>query len=497
MTPNNPLVLVPIFAPLTAAALCILTARYLRVQHAIGMAASTLAWVASILVLMANWQGGLQLYRIGGYQPPYGIVLAPDMFSAIFELMATTVVLCGTLYILGCHDKCISYPAFMPLFLCMAAGLNGAFYTGDLFTLFVFQELMIMSSVVLVAISDNRLGVEAAIKYLLISAMGSLFLLMGIAAIYATFGTLTLADIARLLESGQRPLLAQVAAIVLMCAFLLKSAVFPFHFWQPDFHTAAPTPVHAVLSSVVVKVGVYGLIRLTMLLFIAEAPLVRGLLMVLGIIGIFFGSLAALRTYDAKRMLAYSTFGQIGFILLGIGWGTPLALVGAIVYAFNHSFIKSSLLMLTGALASRMPNKSASFSEIAGAGRQMGGVGILYLVGGLALAGIPPLNGFISKLTIVQGGIQAESWLILGLAVGAGLITLLYMVRTWQHIFQCPADEHLKLKPIGDSIAAPALLISLCVLLGIFALPLINAATLAVDRLIDPTIYIRGVLGGF
>jgi multicomponent Na+:H+ antiporter subunit D len=438
----------------------------------------------------------LQLYRVGGYNPPYGIVLAPDMLSAIFEVMATTVVACGALYILGCRDKCVTYPAFMPLYLCMAAGLNGAFYTGDIFTLFVFQELMIMSSVVLVAISDNRLGVEAAIKYLLISAMGSLFLLLGIAAIYAAFGTLTLADIARLLESGERPLLAQVAAVVLMCAFLLKSAVFPFHFWQPDFHTAAPTPVHAVLSSVVVKVGVYGLIRLTMLLFIPEAPLVRSLLLILGIIGIFFGGLAALRTYDAKRMLAYSTFGQIGFILLGIGWGTPLALTGAIVYSFNHSFIKSSLLMITGAIASRMPNKSARLSEINGAGRQMGTVSVVYLLGGLALSGIPPLNGFISKLTIVQGGIEAQGWLILGLAVGAGLITLLYMMRTWQLIFQSPADEHLKLKPVGDSIVAPMLLVGLCVLIGLYAVPLVEAATIAVIRLGDPNIYIRGVLGG-
>jgi multicomponent Na+:H+ antiporter subunit D len=445
---------------------------------------------------LMNWSDGLQLYRIGGYAPPYGIVLAPDMLSALFELMATTVVAGGTLYILGCRDKCISYPAFMPIFLCMSAGLNGAFYTGDIFTLFVFQELMIMSSVVLVAISDNRLGVEAAIKYLLISAMGSLFLLMGIAAIYATFGTLTLADIARLLESGQRPLLAQMAAVILMCAFLLKSAVFPFHFWQPDFHTAAPTPVHAVLSSVVVKVGVYGLIRLTMLLFIDEAPLVRSLLLILGVIGIFFGGLAALRTYDAKRMLAYSTFGQIGFILLGIGWGTPLALIGAIVYAFNHSFIKSSLLMMTGAVASRMPNKSASLADIGGAGRHMGAISVLYLLGGLALTGIPPLNGFISKLTIVQGGIEAQSWIVLGLAVGAGLITLLYMMRTWQHIFQRSPDEHLKLKPVGDSILAPALLVGLCVLLGLYAVPLVQAATIAVNRLGDPNIYIRGVLGG-
>ncbi|MEO8610165.1 MAG: proton-conducting transporter membrane subunit [Chloroflexota bacterium] len=494
--PNNPLVLVPIFVPLASAALCVLTARYLRIQHIIGMTATTLAWLASLVIVFMNWSDGLQLYRIGGYAPPYGIVLAPDMLSALFELMATTVVACGTLYILGCRDKCISYPAFMPIFLCMAAGLNGAFYTGDIFTFFVFQELMIMSSVVLVAISDNRLGVEAAIKYLLISAMGSLFLLMGIAAIYATFGTLTLADIARLLQSGQRPLLAQVAAVVLMCAFLLKSAVFPFHFWQPDFHTAAPTPVHAVLSSVVVKVGVYGLIRLTMLLFIEEAPLVRNLLLLLGIIGIFFGGLAALRTYDAKRMLAYSTFGQIGFILLGIGWGTPLALVGAIVYAFNHSFIKSSLLMMTGAVASRMPNKSASLADIGGAGRHMGVISVLYLLGGLALTGIPPLNGFISKLTIVQGGIQAHSWVILGLAVGAGLITLLYMTRTWQHIFQRTPDEHLKLKPVGDSILAPALLVGLCVLLGLYAIPVIQAATIAVNRLGDPNIYIRGVLGG-
>lgn len=495
MIPNNPIVLIPIFAPLTGAALCVLTAHYLRVQHIIGMAASILAWLASIVILLLNWSGGLQLYRVGGYAPPYGIVLAPDMLSSLFELMATTVVMCSTLYILGCRDKCVSTPAFMPLFLCMSAGLNGAFYTGDIFTLFVFQELMIMSSVVLVGISDNRLGVEAAIKYLLISAMGSLFLLMGIAAIYATFGTLTLADIARLLEGGDRPLLAQAAAVVLMCAFLLKSAVFPFHFWQPDFHTAAPTPVHAVLSSVVVKVGVYGLIRLTMLLFIAEAPLVRNLLLVLGIIGIFFGSLAALRTYDAKRMLAYSTFGQIGFILLGIGWGTPLALVGAIVYAFNHSFIKSSLLMITGAIASRMPNKSASLKDIGGAGRQLGTISLLYFVGGLALSGIPPFNGFISKLTIVQGGIEAQSWVILGLAVAAGLITLLYTMQTWQHIFQRSPDASLHLKPVGDSIIAPTMLICLCVLLGLFAAPLIEAATIAVARLGDPNIYIRSVLG--
>ncbi|MBE2267607.1 MAG: hypothetical protein IAE80_05200 [Anaerolinea sp.] len=493
---NNPLVLVPVFVPLGSAALAVLFSAHVRVQRWIGLVALLLAWLASLGVLYANWVGGVQTYQVGGWQPPFGIVLAPDLLSAMLEVMATTVVLAGMIYVLGCKDRCVQLPGFVPLYLCMASGLHGAFYTGDIFTLFVFQELMVISSVVLVGISDNRLGVEAAIKYLLISSMGSLFLLAGIAAIYATFGTLTLADIARVLEGGDRPLLAQAAAVMLMCAFLTKSAVFPFHFWQPDFHTAAPTPVHAVLSSVVVKVGVYGLLRLTLLLFTVEAPLVRALLIVLGIIGVYFGSLAALRTYDAKRMLAYSTFGQIGFILIGIGWGTPLALVGALVYTINHAFIKSSLLMLTGAIASRMPNKSARLTDIAGAGKTLGALGILYFLGGLALAGVPPLNGFISKLALMRGGIEAESWIVIGLAVAAGVITLMYMMRTWQHIFQKQPDPELHLKPYGDSLVAPALLVGLCVVLGLYAVPLVQLATEAVARLENPDLYIRSVLGG-
>lgn len=492
---NNPLVLGPIFLPLAGAAISVIAVRYRTLQEIVAMLTSLLGWICSLGVLWANWQLGPQVYRIGGYPTPYGIILAPDMLSALFGVMATTVSAAGVLYALGCKDKCVQYPAFLPLFLCMTAGLSGSIYTGDIFTLFVFVELMVMSSVVLVAISDNMLGVEAAIKYLLISALGSLFLLMGIGAIYATFGTLNVADIARLLSTGDRPLLAQAAAVMLMCAFLLKSAVFPFHFWQPDFHTTAPTPVHAVLSSVVVKAGVYWLIRLTTLMFTAEAPLIRGLLVILGLIGIFFGSLAALKTYDAKRMLAYSTFGQIGFILLGIGWGTPLALVGAIVYSFNHALIKSSLLMITGAIASRMPTKSAKLVDIGGAGQTLVMHNRLYLIGGLALAGVPPLNGFISKVTLIQGGISAGSWIVLGLAVAAGLITLMYMLRTWQLIFQQPpaADPHLKAK--GDSLLAPTLLIALCVALGVFASPLVDAATATVKQISDSNIYIHNILG--
>lgn len=492
----NILVLGTVFIPLGGAALGLLLARNLRLQHWLGLAAGVGAWLCSLGVLASNLESGPQIYRLGGWPTPFGIVLAADLLSALFAVMSTTVVAAGILYALGCKDKVVSVPIFMPLFLCMGAGLNGALYTGDIFTLFVFIELMVIASVILVAISDNRLGLEAAIKYLLISSMGTLFLLIGIGALYATFGTLTMADIGRLLASGERPLLAQAAAVMLMCAFLLKSAVFPFHFWQPDFHTTAPTPVHSVLSSVVVKVGIYGLIRLITLMFTAEAPLVQNLLLVLGVIGIFFGSLGALRTYDAKRLLAYSTFGQIGFILVGIGWGTPLALAGALVYAVNHSFIKSALLMITGAISSRTIGKTSRLSEIGGVGHKLTYTSGLYFLGGMALAGVPPLNGFISKVALIQGGIGVEGWLVLGLAVGAGMITLLYMMRTWQLIFQQEPDEYTKTKPTGDNQLAPSLLIALCIGLGLFATPLIDLANRVVTQLGDPQIYIRAVLGG-
>lgn len=502
---NNLFLLGTVFIPLFAAILGLFLSRNNRAQRYLGFVASLLTWGASLVVLIQALSDGPQVYNLGGWAAPFGIILVADNLSALFGVMASTVLMGGILYAVHCRDKCVTYPAFMPLFLCMETGLNGALYTGDLFSFFVFLELMVLASVSLVAISDDRLGLEAAIKYLFISGMGTLFLLLGIAAMYATFGTLNLADMGAQLATGERPFLARSAAIMLTAAFLLKSAVFPFHYWQPDFHTTAPTPVHAVLSSVVVKVGIYGIIRMITLLFTEEAALLQQILLVLGVVGIFFGSLGALRTYNGKRLLAYSTIGQIGFILVGIGWGTPFALAAAIIYAFNHAFIKSALLMVMGLVSSRTYPKSADFEtnagikrySIQGVGSKMPAlIGILWFLGGMALAGVPPMNGFISKLVIVQSGVAAGQWIALGLAVGAGVLTLTYMFRTWQFVFQTKLPEDslaVKVKAEGDSVLAPALLIGVSILLGLYARPLIALAEITVTQLGDPSIYIEAV----
>ena len=398
---NNSLVLGTLVTTLVGAIFALVFARSNRLQRSIGVLAGLVAWVFCIALLVQVHDSDVQTYALGNWSPPYGIVLVADTLGGLFAFMVTIIMVGGLLYTYHSHDKCMTYPAFVPLFLLMEVGLVGAMLTGDLFTVFVFMELMELASVSLTAISDDQYGLEAALKYISISSMGTLFLLLGIAAMYGTFGTLNMAEIAQTLLTGERPLLAPASALMLLCAFLLKSAVFPFHFWQPDFHTTAPTAISAMLSSIVVKVGVYGILRLVTLLFIEEAPLLERWLSRLGIIGIIFGSLGALRNYNAKRMLAYSTFAQIGFILVGIGWGNPLALIGAIVYAFNHAFIKSSLLMLMGVVASYTKIKTANFADISGVGSKLPPFLGWLVLGGLSLAGMPPLNGFISELTLI------------------------------------------------------------------------------------------------
>jgi multicomponent Na+:H+ antiporter subunit D len=495
---ENPLVLGPIIIPLLGAAICLLLSQNNQLQRIIALIAGVAASLASIAVMMANLEPGsvgVQIYRLGGWATPFGIVFVADKLAALFCVMGSLVVAAGLLYCLQCHDRCINYPVFMPAFLCMGAGLSGSFYTGDIFTFFVFLELMVMSSVVMVAVADSPLGLEAAIKYIFISGMGSLLLLLGIAALYTTFGTLTMAQISQAFSTGERPLLAIPATVMFLIAFLIKSAVVPFHFWQPDFHTTAPTPVHGVLSSVVVKVGIYGIIRNTTAYLVQEAVLVQTILIVLGLIGIFFGGLAALRTWNAKRMLAYSTLGQVGFILVAIGWGTEVAMVAAIIYIFNHAFIKSGLLMLTGVIASHNERHSADLKDLAGAGRGLTFISILYLVGGLALAGVPPFNGFMSKVALIRGGADVNSWVILGLVIAGGLLTMIYMTRTWQWIFQQPPPEEVKPNIHGsDSPLAPTLLIGACVLLGVFASPLVDISEDTTAQISNPAIYSCAVL---
>lgn len=493
----NVLVVLPILIPLTGATVAIL----LRKKHAwqAGWTLVTMisSMACSFLLLAAVWHEGKPLvFQPGGWPAPFGISLVADLLSAVFVVMTQLVMVTGILYALGSKDQVVTYPTFYPLFLTLATGLTGAMLTGDLFNMYVFAELLVISGTILTAISDDKFGTEAAYKYFYISLLASFFMLLALGSLYAGYGSLNMASLAASIAAKEVSPLLWPAIAFLMATFMIKSAVFPFHFWQPDFHTAAPTPVSAMLSSVVVKLGVYGFLRMTTLLFVAQAPAIRAILIVLGIAGVILGGLSALGTHNVKRMLAYSTLAQVGFILIGVGWGTALSITAAIIFAFNHSIIKAAMLMLAGYVASRASIKSAAFDIVTGVGRPLPVAGFLFFLGSLALAGIPPTNGFVSKMLFFESGIRAAAYEALLLVGLASIFTLMYTVRAFQRIWWQKPAAGISTKASGDHLLAPAILITLILILGIWAQPLVAAAQLTAAWLGDPVLYIQAVLGG-
>ena len=492
------LITLPILLPLLGAPLAIFLRRNHRLQSYFALGVSSLALLVSLWLAwnLRSAPGGLAV-QLGSWPAPFGISLVADPVSVFFLLMVQFVMWSGFVYSLGSKEYSASYPTYYPFFLMLSASLSGAFLTGDLFNLFVFAELVVISGTVLTAISDDRFGVEAAYKYFYISLLASVTLLLAVGSLYIAYGTLNMADLARRISESPDNPYASLAMIFLLAAFMVNGAVIPFHFWQPDFHTAAPTPVSAMLSSIVVKLGVYGFLRMSTLLFMeAEAlAVLRGVLIVVGVAGVVLGGLAAIGTYNAKRMLAYSTLAQIGFILVGIAWGTEVSLAAALIFSFNHSLIKSAMLMIAGNLSSRAPVKGAAFTNLTGLGRQLPAAGVLFFLGSMALAGLPPLNGFISKFWLFKGGVEADHLWILGLIGFSGLLTLIYTLRAFQKIWW-QADESERQVKKGDSLLAPALLISLCILFGLWPERLVELAHAAASWMIDPAQYIALVLGG-
>jgi multicomponent Na+:H+ antiporter subunit D len=308
-------------------------------------------------------------------------------------------------------------------------------------------------------------------------------------------GTLNLADVAVRLAAERGSALSSVAAAVLLFVFLLKAAVFPLHFWQPDAHSTAPAPVSAMLSGVLVKVGIYGIIRLQTLLFPGEPVL--ALLGPLGAAAAVFGGLAALANHDLKRLLAYSTISNMGFVVLALAWGGAAGIVAALVNVANHALIKSGLFLAGGYVAERLDEHRMT---------RMGGVASLspvaaatFGLGAAALAGLPPTSGFLSKLTLLGAGVEVGSTVLLAALLVASALGLAYPALAFVRVFwgRCPAPVRRRWRE-GEhrraALLAPAALALVWLVLGLWPVPLLALAEAAAAELGDPTTYITAVL---
>jgi len=391
-----------------------------------------MAALAALAFLAIDGQG---ICHIGSWPTPLGIDLRLDGLSALMLVTINLIGLLATTFSVPYMERYTSKLRYYSLFLFMVAGMNGVVLAGDIFNLYVFMEIAAISSYALVAFGCEHEELEASFKYAVLGSLASSFILMGIALTYGITGTLNMAHMAARISATGMDRTLVLALGMFLCGFGLKAALVPFHAWLPDAHPSAPAPISAMLSGVVIKaLGIYVLARLAFNVFGVDLnPHLLRIVRLLGLVSMVVGVFLAIGQWDMKRLFAYHSISQIGYVALGIGLGTPLGIVGGLFHMINHSVFKSLLFLNAGAV--EYATETRDLKKLGGLNRAMPVTAQTSLVASLSIAGIPPLNGFWSKLIIVLACVQAgHYWLALA-AVIVSLLTLASFLKVQRYAF--------------------------------------------------------------
>ena len=400
-----------------------------------------LTFAAALTVWLPLRSGASISYPLGGWPPPYGIELVFDGISALMLVLcalAVMILIAARRYVEATVPSS-RQSLFYALILINLGGMNGFVAAADLFNLFVWMEVFSISAYALVALARGPVAALAALKYLLVGAVSSLLVLLAVALLHAQTGSLNMSDVAGLLKDAEAPGAAALALGCLVVGFLVKAAIFPLHFWLPDAHASAPSPVSALLSGLVVKMGIVGLLR-TRILF-AEAEIIPllmldQLLMWLGVIAILAGAVLAMVQRELKLMLAYSTVANMGYIALGIGLATPAAVSGALAHTVYHATIKTGLFLTAGSIL--LCTGLSRVDDLRGLGQRMPLTSGALVLGLLAATGIPPTAGFVGKWQIALGALQAGQAWVIGVILAGALLTLAWAIRVINSLFFRP-----------------------------------------------------------
>ena len=417
---------------------------------------------------------GVLAYKVGMWVPPIGILLVLDGLSTFMLVTVNLIAFLITIYSVNYMERYTDKWKFYTLFLLMLAGMEGVIITGDIFNLFVFLEIASVASYALVAYGTEAEELEASFKYLVMSSVGSLFVLLGIALIYGYTSTLNMADIAAtLLQKGPGRITLLVSVLFIM-GFGLKAALVPFHAWLPDAHPSAPAPISAMLSGVLIKaLGIYVLVRLFYNV-IGMTSTVLSTFLFMGALSMMVGVLLAVGQWDLKRLLAYHSISQIGYVILGLGLGTPLGVLGGLFHLFNHSVFKSLLFLNSGAV--EYATGTRNLKEMGGLKDRMPVTAGTSLIASMSIAGIPPFNGFWSKLIIIIATVQAGRLGYAVFAVIASILTLASFMKVQRYAFfgkLDPRNDKVKEAPALMAFSMVALAI-ICVLAAALALPSVS-----------------------
>lgn len=490
---NNNLVVLPILLPLVAGILLMFFKDNVKLQRVVSGAVSLAGLALAFYLGHVVVTDGIQIMMASNWVPPFGIVLVADVFSILMLIIAALVGAACMFFSFYTIDEGRERHYYYPFYHLLMVGVNGSFLTGDIFNLFVFFEIMLLSSYALIVLGGEKPQLRETVKYVVINMIASVMFLVGVALLYSVTGTLNMADLAVKVPHVENQGMVTVIALVFLMVFGIKGALFPLYFWMPRSYQPPPSAVSALFGGLLTKVGVYCLIRVFTLIFITDVAFTHTIIIYVASATMFFGVLGAISQMDIKAILSFHIISQVGYMILGLGIFTVLGVAGAIFYTINNIVVKCCLF-LCGGVTEKITGKT-DLSKMGGLLKAFPVVGWLFFVSGLAQAGVPPLSGFFTKFAIIQSGLLEGHYFAVGVSLLVGLLTLFSMMKIFIYAFWGEEKGH-PTQPVSYWKTVPPVLalVAAFTFMGFQAEWVMSYCLMAAEQLMNPEIYINAVL---
>lgn len=461
------------------------------------------SFVFSIILLNTVTKSGRISYWLGGWEPPYGIEYAVDYLNGFVLVVISFIAFIVAIYAKRSVQKDIEEsktPFFYSVYMFFFTGLMGIIITGDIFNLYVFIEISAIAGYALVAMGKQKEALVASYNYLILGTVAAAFILLGIGYLYMVTGTLNMADLSVRLPELYDSTVVRAAFAFILVGISIKLALFPLHVWLPGVYSNAPPVVSALMAATTSKVFAYVLLRVMFTIFKIEFSFevvpVAKILLFISSIAIIAGSILAIAQTNIKRMLAYSSIGQIGYIILGIALANQASITGSMMHILNHALIKGTLFLVVGVIVYRTGIEE--ISGLKGMGKKMPFTMAAFTIGALSIIGVPLTVGFVSKWYLALGALSADMWYLIPVILLSSLLTAIYFWRVVEGIYfhEPEADNSVENLSTGSyyskyldatpaSMAVPIFILSgLCIIFGIVAFVPVNLASSAADMLL-------------
>jgi multicomponent Na+:H+ antiporter subunit D len=518
----NLTIVAPILIPLATTILCIGLWKDRLMQRVVSLAGALSLLAASVSLLYATSDGDIVISNASGWAAPFGITLVADTLSAMLVVLNGVVAVALTIYSMGAIDRKRESFGYHPLVHAVLAACSGAFLTGDIFNMYVWFEIMLLASFVLLTLGGERGQLEGAIKYVTLNLLSSGIFLAAIGLLYGMTGTLNMAHLSIVLDRAENPGAITALSMLFLVAFGIKAAVFPLFFWLPASYHTPPVAITALFAGLLTKVGVYSIMRTFTLLFDQQMDVTAPILMWISGLTMVTGVLGAACQFEIRRILAFHSVSQIGYMLMGLSVAlyalahaepdsiaaretATVALAGSAMFLLHHGIVKGNLFLISG-LVQRLAGTS-ELKNLGGLIKTHPWTGVLFLASALSLAGIPISTGFWGKFVLIKSGLAAGAFALVAASLCVSILTLYSMTKIWAEAFWKEPPESMPAPPAvkgrDDRVRIALMVVPIVALatatvgLGVFIDPLYRVAERAGEQLLDTEGYQRAVLGEY